>query len=393
MRSATRLPIPAALVTVLLLLFGCSPNENNEAGYALTGRGPSAVDSDTLASAGSDTSWSVDLPLAASSRLFTGAFSGYEAVTLVAFTDLPAGATVTGATFILDPIGASVDDSLALCTLQLAPVSSNWDSTWTGADLGTLNLDSAAAERTVLIEAALDTVHFSLPPALVQSWIDDPVAAGRGLAIAALSPAPFLLAYYSVDASGTAASRRPRISLTYIPAGGTSVMTRTHYTTADLVLLRFTPGPGPAGSLRVGRGAPFRTLLTFDIGAVPSGVTVNRAELNLWFDSERVLDSPITIAAALPLDFNPWSIHSGMVLLEGSLSYAASISTADTTATLNVTPTLEVAVLAGEPVLQMVLLASNESSGVGYLQLRTGVPAAQRARLRIVYSIPPGESR
>jgi hypothetical protein len=381
------------IAAIAVLLAGCSANENNEAGYSLVGRGPSSVMVDTLTSAGGDTSWSVQLPLINSSRLFTGAFSGYEAATLLAFTDLPAGATVTGATFILEGQRAAVDDSLAPITLQLAPVTSAWDSTWTGADLDLLQLGGVAAERSVLLEAALDTVRFSLPVPLVQSWIDNPTAADLGLAVTALAPAPFLLTCYSGNASGSAATTTPRIVLTYIPAGESGTTSRTFYPDTDLALVRFT-GAGPAsGDLWIGRGAPFRTMLQFDISGIDSIATINRAELRLRLEPDPVLSGPLTLAAALPLDFEPWTVHTGGILQEGSVSYAVSVGTADSTVTLNVTPTLEAAVLAGDPVLRMLLLSSEEPTGVGYLRLRDGIPAAERAVLRIVWSGQPGEGR
>jgi hypothetical protein len=392
MRRAARpgfLPLTALLGTAVLLA-ACTANEKNEAGYTLTGRGPSSVQSDTLIATGIDTSWSVALPLIGSSRLFAGEFSGYEAVTLLSFADLPAGATVTGATFILDGRSATVDDSLAPITLQLAPVTASWDSTWTGADLGLLTLGSPAAERSVLLEAALDTVRFSLPPSLVQSWVDDPVAAERGLALSALTPAPFMISSYSGNAAGTAATTSPRILLTYIPDGEAGTASQTIYPVTDLALIRYTPGGPDPGTLLIGRGAPFRTMLSFDLSEVPATATVNRAELHLRLEPDPVLSGSLTLAAALPLDLDPWTIQSGAVLQEGSISYALSVSEDDTTATLNVTPTLEAAVLAGETVLRILLLSSEEPTGVGFIGLREGLSRAERARLEIVWSGPPG---
>ncbi len=372
---------------------GCTSNADNEAGLSLTGRSRSLVVPDTLVTIGPDTSWSVDLPLAGSSRLFVGEYSGYEAGLLVRFADLPAGAAVGQATLILQGQSAAVDDSLSPITLRFAPVTCDWDSTWTGADMGLLTLGSVAAERSVLLEAALDTVHIALPPSLVQSWIDASGPAGRGIAVTALSPAPFMLSLYSRDATGSASSRQPRLRLTYVPAGGTAATSQTIYSTADLALVRFTPGAPPPGDLYVGRGAPFRTLLHFDISAIPAGATVNRAVLRLGFAPDRALASALTLAAALPLDPDPWNVHAGPVFQEGTVSYAVSIGVLDTTGAINVTPTVAVGILAGGPVLELLLLASQEVTDIGYLRLRGGASPDRRARLEIVYSQPRGGNR
>ncbi len=165
---AERNAVGGALLFTFLLMIGCSINSSNPAGFEFTGRDQSDVLTDTLTVTGADTSWSVPLRLDSSIRLFVGAYEGFESLALMRFTDLPAGAEIVDAILILRGHSITAADDSTEITLEISPISSEWDTTWTAEDRPGLVLGSAVSQRTVLFDAVLDTIGFALPTDLVQ---------------------------------------------------------------------------------------------------------------------------------------------------------------------------------------------------------------------------------
>ena len=169
------------LAAGLLVFAGCSINSSNPAGFEFSGRDPSQISADTLSASGSDTTWTVDLTLDFSDRLFIGEYEGYESVALIGFslTDLPVDVVVEEATLALRGRTGSIGDSADVITLRINPVSSDWDSTWTGLDRPGLVLDAHVAENSVLYDVIGEEIEFTLPPSLIQGWLADPASAAR----------------------------------------------------------------------------------------------------------------------------------------------------------------------------------------------------------------------
>ncbi len=380
-----------ALLGLLLLVAGCSINSDNTAGFEFTGRDQSEVLTDTLTATGADTSWSVRLPLDTSIRLFAGAYEGFESLALIRFTDLPAGAEVVEAVLILRGHSVTTAGDSTQITFEISPVSSTWDSSWTGEDRAGLVLQSAVAQRTVLFGALLDTFGFSLPTALVQGWVDNPAAAG-GIAVAAAPPAPFMVNLYSSEFSGSTATRQPRLKITYIPAGESGTRNTRVTAETDLSLLTFDT-PIAAGELWVGGGAPFRSMLSFDVSHLPPEVTINRAVLKVGIRPGLTLGAPLTLASALSVYDDPWTVSDASIIDEFSLGLASSVAESDSALTMVITPTMNAQILRGESVMNVLVLASYENRAVGLVRLLDSTAAPdQRATIELTYSLPPGGS-
>lgn len=373
------------------MLPGCEINSGNPAGFEFTGRGPSSVIADTLAVTGADTSWSVALPLDISSRLFVGEYEGYEAVSLINFTGIPEGVEIVEARLTIYGISISTSgDSTDVITLYIHPVISEWDSSLTGEGMAGLQIGGSLSERSVIYDAATDTINFTIPVNLIQSWVDDPDSAARGLAVTALSPAPFLLHFYSSNVTGSLAQRQPRMSITHVPTGGGDSSTKTLTPDADISLITYSEFP-PAGELWVGRGAPFRTLLTFDVSHIPPESMINRAVLNLHMLPDQTLGAPVSVAAALPLLDEPWLLPTGAVVEEGTVSFAHSVALSDSSASLLITSAVAAHIGRDIPQLRLLVLASGERTGVGLVRFLDSTSGDEnRPNLEITYSLPPG---
>ncbi len=394
-RTAHRAGPNAAGVTLLLtllLVIGCSINSNNPAGFEFTGRDQSSVLTDTLTVTGADTSWSVPLQLNSSIRLFVGAFEGYESLSLIQFTDLPAGAEIVDAILIVRGHSVTTSGDSTEITLEVSPVSSAWDSTWTGEDRAGLALGSAVAQRTILYDAVSDTVGFRLPVDMVQGWIDDPATAVRGVAISAVSPAPFMINFYSSEVSGSTAQSQPRLVITYVPAGESGNKTSTVTAEYDLSLLTFD-STIENGELWTGRGAPFRTRLTFDVSHIPPQATINRAVLKMGIRSEYTLGAPITVAAALSLYDEPWTVSEGEIIDELSLGFAVSIGESDSSMSMVITPTVASHIILDEPLMHILVVTSYENLYVGLVRFWDSSASPElRATIELTYSLPPGDT-
>jgi hypothetical protein len=377
-------------ILLALLVAGCDLASDNPAGFEYTGRGPSAVLTDTLYATGADTTWSVPVPLRGADRVLVGRFEGFTAVTLIRFEGLPEDAVVQEAalSFQRRTSFTAVDDPGALI-VDIQPVTSPWDSTWTGADLGSLTLDPPV-DNFSLTFATTDTVGFAVPTALVQSWVDDPMAARLGLALTTLPTAPWLVTLYSNESSTSSSGRRPRLRIRYAPAGGGSTRIETVFASLDLSLVTFDNTP-PPDELWLARGASYRTLLNFDISGIPPEATINRAVLRLGIIPGTALGAPLGMAAALPATRDPWALPAFDMVESGTSTFSVSVIEEDSTAVIVVTNPISELIAGVDRGRGLLLFAASEFTGVGLIRLRDSTaPLDQRARLEVFYSVPPG---
>jgi hypothetical protein len=392
---ADRYPPRPALVLLLglaVVLGGCEINSGNPAGFDLTGRGPDTVLSDTLVVTGADTSWAVPLPLEAASRMLVGRIGGFEAVTLISFTDLPADAIVEEAALQLRrATGISEIDEPANLVLSVHPVTVDWDSTWSNEDLPSLTTDPVVDVFSMAWNAASDTIGFGLPTTLVQSWVDDGAAAARGVALLPDLAATWVLAIHSSETtSGT--SRRPRLRLRWRPAGGGTSRIETFPVDQDLHLVSYSALPAP-GELWLARGAAWRTLLTFDLSGLPPEATVNRALLRLHIFPDDGVAPPYGIGVSRPASATPWDLPPLDMVVAGTSASAVAVSGSDSTATIVVNRPLGSIVSAGQTDTGLLLFATSEFTSIGMLKLTDATaPPEKRARLEIIYSLPPGST-
>ena len=385
-------------LTLLALLalggaVGCEINVNNPAGFDFTGRDPSSVVTDTLSVTGADTSWASDFPLHTSDRLFVGRHGGFQGVVLLRFSNLPAGAVVQDArlTFYRRTANAQDEEPIAL-ELALAPLTVDWDTTWTGSRMGEVTTGAAVASVAVPYTATADTFGLTLPNALIQAWVDDPTgpAARRGLALTAPTDATWLLQLDAGDDYYLYSQRRPRLRLRWVPAGGGSSRISVVYPERDLSVLTVNGTPDP-GELWVTRGAAWRSLITFDLSGLPAGATINRAVLRLGVRTTDGVALPFAFSAALPAGAAPWTLGLSEMLDSATVSSSITVAEGDSTVSLLVTRALGADLTSDRSALGLVVLAYAEGSGIGRVTiLDATAPADRRARLDLVYSVPPG---
>ncbi len=382
-----------AAALLLLVAGGCEINVNNPAGFDFTGRGPATVLTDTVSATGADTSWAVDSPLHTGNRLFVGRHLDFEAVALLRFLDLPADAVIDEArlTFYRAAANAAGEDPSGL-TLSLLPVTVDWDTTWTGDRLGELTFDPLIDSISIPYTVTVDTFGFDLPAVLVQAWSDDPTAVGtrRGVAVTAPSDAPWLVQLDAGDDHFIYSQRRPRLRIRWHPAAGGSSRIAIVYPEVDLSLVELTGSPA-AGELWVARGVPWRTLVTFDLSVLPDGATVNRAVLRLPLLASDQIGLPVVLAAGLPSGPDPWNYSSKDLLETNTVSSGIAVIEGDSTVAILVTRAVAAYLRGTRSQTGLLVLAVGESDGITRLRLGdTTVAAEERARLEVVYAVPPG---
>ncbi|MFO7768273.1 MAG: hypothetical protein R6W82_04885 [bacterium] len=382
------------LVALLVVGGGCSINADNPAGFEYAGRGPSVVEVDSFTVTGEDTTWAAEFRWDDVELIAAGSFHGYHALSLIRFTGLPEGAAVQGARLILRRRTTTAStDSTRLLTLSVRPVSTDWDSTWWGDDASRLTVGSSLSQVGVPIVSETDTVGFTLPSSLVQGWVDDEAAARRGLALTAPDDGPFIQFFDSNDAVGGRAGFKPELRLTYVPAGGAENETLSLDASRDLTLFT-TDGVPPADELWASRGASWRSVLTFDISAIPASATVNRAELTVQVDTGASVGLPMGIFSGLTDDLMPWALPTSEMLAPGTGTIAYTVSEGDSTVTMGVTRAVETHTRLGRDTLQLLVAASGEATGAGRVVLpNTSAAPVREHQLRVFYSVPPGGGR
>lgn len=378
---------------ILILSSGCSLTADNPAGIDFSGRGPNSIMTDTLVVTGADTSWTYNLSLELSPILMVGEFSGYEAAALLRFTGYVDGANVVTAKLILNGVTTDTDgDSTDTITLNLHRVIAEWDSSWSGDELGGLPaiLGEVLSSRQIQLSAASDSFAFSIPSDVVQSWVDDAGEAVKGVALVATSPAAFLIQFDSDNAISTRAGLRPHLEYEYIHPDGGDLRADSKEAAMDLSLVSFSGVPA-SDELWVGRGVPYRSLLTFDTSTIPAGITVNRAQLNLGIKADEGINEQISIIAALPLSEDPWNLPVDGTVTSGTNSLSVTVALSDSAASMVVTSALRKYFEQDLQQLGLMLFTIGEGSGVGLAKLwDSSATPDNRATLQIIYSLPSG---
>jgi len=178
--------------------------------------------------------------------------------------------------------------------------------------------------------------------------------------------------------------------ITYIPAGESGNKTSTVTAEFDLSLLTYDSAIA-AGELWTGRGAPFRTRLTFDVSNIPPQATINRAVLKIGIRSELTLGAPLTVVAALSLYDEPWTVSDDTIIDEFSLGFAASVGESDSTLSMVITPTVASHIIRDEHLMHILIMTSHENIGVGLIRFWDSSAAPElRATIELTYSLPPG---
>ncbi len=211
--------------------------------------------------------------------LHLGQVDNKRASFLIRFENLPDSATVESAEIQLitfQTLGDTVGEIEATVHLPLV----SWDESEVTFENFAGQFDPAPLTRFTLTPADTDTVHIALNKELVQSWIDS-TRENFGLYVQTASGG-FMKQLFS----GNSTTSPPVLRLSYIPAGLDSAVTASFSSTADAFLFE-TITPLEAGPLYVSDGDDYRTLLKFDVSAIPEFATINRAVLTLTVDTTR----------------------------------------------------------------------------------------------------------
>ena len=280
-------------------------------------------------------------------------------------------------------------------TLNLYRVVAEWDSSWSGDVLGGLPaiLGEVLSTRQVPLSDISDTLAFSIPSDVVQSWVDDAGETVKGVALVATSPAAFLMHFDSDNAISTRAGLKPHLEYEYIHPDGGDLRAESKEAAMDLSLLSFSGVPA-SDELWVGRGVPFRSLLTFDTSAIDSlaelaGITVNRAQLNLGVKADEGINEQISIIAALPFSEDPWNLPVDETVASGTNSLGVTVALSDSAASLVVTNALRKYFEQDLQQLGLMVFTIGEGSGVGLTKLWDSTATLpNRATIQIIYSMP-----
>lgn len=240
-----------------------------------------------------------------------------------------------------------------------------------------------AVDPTPLIEGVLagDSVSFPLPDSLVQGWLDEP-ATNDGVILLLETPGSFV----RIPAASTTTLLNeggPRLRLFLTVSDSASVSNVAATADAHIAVFEGAIPPG----LAAGNEPFLRSLLLFDLSAVPPEASINLAELRLTprqvvapldslrIELRRVTSSPLGGATV----FSTGVLASNLAQSDSALTFSSA-----TFAAL-------VRAWQREPDLNqgVGLVAERSSANLGFaVYAGPEAAAAERPRLRVIFTPP-----
>jgi hypothetical protein len=312
--------------------------------------------------------------------LLVGRLNETETQSLVRFGNLPDSVVVHRAELVLFGrfnLGSGPDFEITVHN-----VTADWKEDEVNAESFNDSFDPAVIGSQMVAAADSDTVVVAIDTTLVSGWTDGSVE-NYGLLVR-FSSAEFIKTFLS----GNANSGNPELRLRY--TSGDAVIDSTFLPTEDAFLARRTAGL-PPGYLYVGNGIADRAALRFDISAIPSTATINRARLKLTMVPEQsVLTSDPIILAAFPLAER---LEPGQSVAFDSTFRSPQFFLYDTTATveLDVADMLQAWVIgkqANNGLTIRSLITNRDITRVAF-ESRLASDEARRPRLEVDYTVPP----
>jgi hypothetical protein len=370
------------------LTFRCSENAGNPVGSAYFQRdNPGQQLFTRIQSTPADSFYQTFVPCGESSRLVIGQASGIQARSLLMFTDLPDSGRVDSAVvtlFISDSLG-TVNENWTPVLYRVSGVWEDTSITWELFEQGNLLGEVLAATS----RRSSDSLFLSLPPDLVQSWIDTATSdANYGFALTLESPdTGFVYQFYSHDESNTT-SYVPYLKIYIIEdTAETTQTTLTAHPSADAFVATIQRNPDPQ-HLWVADGSALRSLLFFNLDSIPEEATINRALLILQEDT--TLAFPATDDEFGVLGY----AVSDSVWIPPDVAYETSLACKGTTAGfalhINITSIVQDWTSKDLPNYGLVLIGGSETTTVeARAFFSTQADSAVVPQLEIHYSLPP----
>ncbi len=329
-----------------------------------------------------------------SATLYAGSFGTREMRSLVRFSGLPSGRTVTGATLRLTVTGAAGDSTSE--TVLARRLRADWTESTTNAE--SLPAFDAEPVGQAASSPGVTPLDVGLPASLVQAWIDSS-AANFGLLLGGMEPA--LLRKF---ASSEADSGRPLLIVVSLLDGASradSVLADrdTYVTSPDTSIDR-----GAASRLLIGKESGFarRAAFEFTLPAdLDSFATVNFASIELTLDANaaRLRSGGTTISVQAHEVISP--VDSSAIIFRTEPEGIRAVDAAAETLSIAVTALVGRQHIARDRRVKILVKATTESADTDMISAFSseGASAAAdslaRPRLRLIVSSPtaPGAKR
>jgi len=375
------------LLSVLALMFGCTSESESPLGSqfvddGLIGVDPGDVFEDTIVVSSGDTSFAVGATLTTGTEMFIGRRNGVETSMLIRY-DFAASAnpsrTVQSAILNMRLIGTQTDSINAqffkldsLFDESEAMTALAFDPTPIPDDVGGVDRLMANFPRT-----------YSLPPALVQSWIDGSEA-HNGMAIVMQDAQTSAQVTYGTRENGETSLE------SFVQVNFTDGTSEPFFAVADG---SFAQNLTASSNLRLSDGPSHRIFIPMDISGISPDALLHNATLTLSLVSgSSTLGSAIETATL----YTPNSSDiTNADVLKGDVVSIALLDDADATLTFTVLEAVNdylAAVKAGNPppFEGLVLRLTLEGQKVQGIEFYGGAAAPDlRPRFTFTFSNPP----
>lgn len=312
------------IATFIFLLLQCMKIDKSTVGQQFFEWENTGTETDTVFfAAASDTFYHTSVPTGASIFLYAGEHMGNRTRSLIRFSLEPDTGTVDSVSMTLS-IRRIIGTPGPLLMPTVYKINNEWEeSTVTWETFETEGLLGEQIDAQEII-ANTDSVVFSIPFDLVQSWIDTATAdENHGLLIEYAAPdTGFIIEFLSMDAVSDTGNVNP--TLTYRVRYDTTETAYSENSTQDAFIATTQQG-GTSDYLYIADGTALRSLLYFDLNSIPDNITINSASLKLYADTTRSfpedsLSFPITLFITTEESWNiPFVSYDSTASISGIL--------------------------------------------------------------------------
>lgn len=232
------------------------------------------------------TSAAAPLNTGLSPYLFLGQADGKLASLLISFSAFPDSLLSVDSAEVFIPAFRSFGDTTAQFEASAHKIIAPWQEADVNFNSFANAFDAAEIGRTTVVAADTDTVRIKIDPNVVTQWAHDPEN-NFGLLLQPLGPT-FMKRFSSINSTRNA----PWLKISYQDSSGSGALRTAEVIPLHDAFIFETLQAPEEGPLYVANGLAARSLLRFDLSAIPQGATVNRAVLNLTVDhAHSYLDS------------------------------------------------------------------------------------------------------
>ena len=292
------------LLSIPLLFFGfqCAKKKSNPVGIEYyAGQTIGSEHFITLYAAASDTFYQTPVSLADSPYLFAGNNADISARCLLRFPNIEPSGIVDSAKVLLH-VSSLQPEPESPGELVVREVIQSWDEEiapdgFTEAMLGN------EIFRTIAVDTLLDTLFIPVSPETVETWRDTTEETNYGLHLSMDND--FMIQFYAYE-SAISTSATPQLWV-WFHEDSTRSPLKVSY--AEDVTFAKTTIPTASDRLVVENGTAVRSLLRFDLNAIPDHAAINKATLELTADtlSDNADLASVMTLNAFPLSDSLWT--------------------------------------------------------------------------------------